>query len=181
MAQASRTRLQVDERRAQLLELGLSLFSEHSYEELSIGEIAKAAGISKGLLYHYFPSKRDFYVAALRLAAEQLVEETSYEVESVAGEPDLDSMRRGLHAYLGFVDEHAEHYAFVMRGGMGNDPDAQEIVEQTRARYVDRMLEGLGREDTDARVRLSLRGFVGFVEARRAWTGWSARTSPTTS
>ena len=48
-----RARLLVDERRAQLLALGLRLFAEHSYDEVSIDELARAAGVSKGLLYHY--------------------------------------------------------------------------------------------------------------------------------
>src|SRR5688572_23691931 len=72
-----RARLQVDERRAQLLALGLQLFTDHTYDELSIDDIAGAAGISKGLLYHYFPSKRDYYVEVVRMAAGHLVERTA--------------------------------------------------------------------------------------------------------
>jgi AcrR family transcriptional regulator len=68
-AARERARLQVDERRTQLLELGLRLFTDRSYDELSIDDIARAAGISKGLLYHYFPSKRDYYVEVVRRAA----------------------------------------------------------------------------------------------------------------
>src|SRR5689334_1058061 len=61
-----RSRLAVDKRRAQLLKLGQELFSNFNYDELSIDEIARRAGISKGLLYHYFPSKRDYYVEVIR-------------------------------------------------------------------------------------------------------------------
>ena len=71
-----RARLGVDERRAQLLELGLQLFSDHSYDELGVDDIARAAGISKGLLYHYFPSKRDYYVEVVRRAAGELLART---------------------------------------------------------------------------------------------------------
>jgi AcrR family transcriptional regulator len=53
-----RTRLDVDERRTQLVELGLEHFGERAYDDVSIDAIAEAAGISKGLLYHYFPTKR---------------------------------------------------------------------------------------------------------------------------
>ena len=72
MATAKRSRLTVDERREQLVRLGVDIFSERPYDEVSIDEIAAAAGISKGLLYHYFPSKRDFYVAVVRHGAAQL-------------------------------------------------------------------------------------------------------------
>src|SRR3712207_7500450 len=65
------TRLQVDERRRQLLERATDLFATHGYDELSMAKIAKAAGISKPLLYHYFRSKRDLFAAALGQGAEE--------------------------------------------------------------------------------------------------------------
>ena len=64
-----RERFEVDARRAQLLALGLVAFSERTYDDVSIEDIATTAGVSKGLVYHYFPSKRDFYIAALEDAA----------------------------------------------------------------------------------------------------------------
>ena len=79
---APRRRLS-DERREELLRAGVELFSARSYDEVSIDEIAAAVGISRGLLYHYFPSKRDFYVAGLRRAADDLLAA----VEPAAREP----------------------------------------------------------------------------------------------
>src|SRR5687768_3546170 len=70
---ATRTRLTVDERRRQLLVLGLREFTARLYDEVSTDEIATAAGISRGLLFHYFPTKHDYYVAVLQAAAEELV------------------------------------------------------------------------------------------------------------
>src|SRR5258707_513482 len=67
-----RVRLQIDERRSQLLELGIKLLSAHSYDDISIDQVAETAGISKGLLYHYFGGKREFYVEAIREASLQL-------------------------------------------------------------------------------------------------------------
>src|SRR5437879_6222914 len=67
----SRRRLSVDQRRAELLRIGMELFSTRAYEEIWVEEIAELAGISRGLLYHYFPTKRDFYVAVSRAAAAQ--------------------------------------------------------------------------------------------------------------
>ncbi len=72
MTDTSRARLSLDERRQQLLDLGLELFSQRPFEDISVEDIADAAGISRGLLYHYFPSKRDFYVAVVRVAAAEL-------------------------------------------------------------------------------------------------------------
>src|ERR1700733_366099 len=66
------TRLQVDERRRQLLDAGAALFAQHSYEEISMRDIARAAGVSKPLLYHYFPSKIDLFKAAVAEKAGEL-------------------------------------------------------------------------------------------------------------
>src|SRR5687768_6253474 len=97
----ARQRLQIDERRAQLLELGLRLFAERAYDDVSIDDIAEEAGISKGLLYHYFGSKRDFYVATVREAAAQLQLRTEPDMTL----PAAERARAGMEGYLGFVED----------------------------------------------------------------------------
>ena len=158
---APRARLQLDERRAQLVELGLRLFAERSYDEVSIDDIAGAAGISKGLLYHYFGSKRDFYVATIQAAADQLTERI---------QPDMSltpaaRSRAGISAYLDFVEEHAGAYSALMRGGIGSDPSVGQIVDQTRDRIIHRMLTEIGVKLPRPIFRTALRGWIGLVEA----------------
>jgi AcrR family transcriptional regulator len=159
-SKSDRSRLSVDERRAQLLELGLKLFGERSYDDISIDEIAKVAGVSKGLLYHYFSSKRVFYVEVVRHTAERLLAKTDLPVM----EPNLESLRLGLDAFIDYIDENAGPYATFLRSGIGNDPEVAELAESTRRRFVGRMLERMGMETTPP-LRIVLRGFVGFVEA----------------
>ena len=72
MVAARRARLSTDARRQQLVALGGEMFSERPFDDVSIDDIAAAAGISKGLLYHYFPSKRDFYIAVVRHSADEM-------------------------------------------------------------------------------------------------------------
>ena len=81
MAEPSYRRLEVDERRAQLLERGAELFTTHRYDELSMSRIASEVGISKSLLYHYFPSKRAFFEATLGAWAEELRRRTEPDPE----------------------------------------------------------------------------------------------------
>lgn len=164
-----RARLQVDERRSQLLDLGLQLFTDHTYDELSVDDIARAAGISKGLLYHYFPSKRDFYVEVVRRAAGHLVERTV--AAGVDASPD--SLLHGLDAYLDFVEQHARSFTAVMRGGVGSDAEVQAIVESVRAAIGDRIMDRLGVSDPPPLLRAAMRGWIGFVEA--ASLDWLAR------
>ncbi len=158
---APRARLDVDERRAQLLALGLAMFSERSYDEVSIDDLARAAGVSKGLLYHYFPTKRDLYVAALGHAAGRLLDETTLDR---AAPPD-ERLRRGLETYLDFVAQHGKAYVALMRGGIGSDPEVAAIVEQTRSTFAARILEDVPHEIDKPLVRIALRGWIGFVEA----------------
>jgi AcrR family transcriptional regulator len=156
-----RTRLEVDARRAQLVALGLKLFSARAYDAVSIDEVASALGVSKGLLYHYFPTKRDFYVATIREAARQLFDETHTPDEVAPAE----RLRVGLDAYLDYVERHAPSYAALLRGGIGSDPEVAAIVEDTRQRFQARLLSGLGIASPSPALRVVLRGWVGMVEA----------------
>lgn len=161
----NKRRLGVDERRAELLELGLELFARAPYETLSIDAIARAAGISKGLLYHYFPSKRDYYAATVHLAADRLLS-ASLEATESDDLPPLELLHRGLSAYLDFVERHGQTYAALLRTGIGTDPEILTVIEGTRDAFVDRIAAriGLGLESQGPLLRLALRGWVGFVE-----------------
>ena len=164
--QPARTRLQVDIRRQQLLELGLELFAQQTYDGVSIDEIAKRAGVSKGLLYHYFPSKRALYIAAVQAAADQLVEETDIDKHGTGAEPDPEGVREALRAFLSYVSRRRAEYVFLLSGGVGSDPEVAEILEGTRQALVERMLTRLARfgvVDNPA-TRLRLRGWIGFLE-----------------
>jgi AcrR family transcriptional regulator len=162
MATARRARLSTDARREQLVALGVEMFSERPFDEVSIDDIAAAAGISKGLLYHYFPSKRDFYVAVVRHSADEMQAITETD-------PDLAPLERlsaGLDRYLEYVDTHARGYATVLRAGIGSDPEVAAIVEGVRSAMAGRILDDMTVErDAPASVRIAVRGWVGFAEA----------------
>ncbi len=160
-AARDRARLQVDERRSQLIELGLQLFAERSLDELSIDDIARAAGISKGLLYHYFASKRGYYLEVVRAAAGHLVERT------IAAGVDASpaALQDGLDAYLDFVEQNARSFVALMRGGSGSGPEVLQIVETTRQAIADQILSRLGQDPPTPLLRTALRGWIGLVEA----------------
>lgn len=150
-------RLEVEERRRQLLQVGGQLFAHRSFDDISIDEIAQAAGISKGLLYHYFPSKRDFYVELIRTAGEELLSATAGEA---AGSDD--PVRGGLDAWLDYIEEHERGYIMLMQGGIGSDPEVRAIVDDTRERFIRRILGGV--DNASPALRLAVRGWIGFVE-----------------
>ena len=106
-----RVRLDNDQRRAQLLELGKRAFSDRAYDDVSIDDLARVAGISKGLLYHYFPTKRDLYVAGLREIADELVEAIVRVPVSLA---PIDQVRTSVDAYLEHVMRHSRAFVALM-------------------------------------------------------------------
>jgi AcrR family transcriptional regulator len=141
-------------------------FTERPYDAVSTDDIAARAGISRGLLFHYFPTKHDYYVAVLRVAADQLVRET---VSDGKGAPP-ERLVAGLRAYFRFVDEHDQAYATLLRAGVGADPVVQELVDATRRRFIEtihgHLAPVVGARPSDASLlRAGLRGWIGLVEA----------------
>ena len=162
MAAARRARLSTDARREQLVALGVEIFSERPFDDVSIDDIAAAAGISKGLLYHYFPSKRDFYVAVVRHSADEMQAIT--ETDPLL--PPIDRLADGLDRYLEYVATHARGFATVLRAGIGSDPEVAAIVEGVRAAMAHRILDDIAPGDPPPPgVRIAVRGWVGFAEA----------------
>jgi AcrR family transcriptional regulator len=167
-----RARLDVDERRLQLTQLGSELFSARTYDEVSIDELARAAGISKGLLYHYFPTKRDFYVATVRHSSKDLLDRTF--LPSELG--PIDRLQGGLDAFLDYVSDHGPAYISLLRSGIGADLQVARIVDETREAFCNRLIEGLNMDTLAPLMRPALRGWVGFVEA--ATIDWLSSAEP---
>src|SRR6186713_3282000 len=109
---SGRVRMSPDSRREQLLELGVRLLSSRSLDELSIETLAEEAGISRGLLYHYFGNKQDFHRAVVRKAADDLIRVTAPVQE---GEP-IDRLARSLDAYVDYVSTNYAGYVSLVRG-----------------------------------------------------------------
>ncbi len=156
----------MDERRRRLLELGREMFATLPYDDVSIEAIAGQAGISRGLLYHYFPSKRDFYVAVVRMSSEQLLAAT----EPRSDLPLEESMRATLAAYLRYVRRHAGGYRDLLLGAAGRDPELTRIVDAHRRRVTEGFLAQLAPGTMSPLLVAAARGWVGFVESTTvAW------------
>jgi AcrR family transcriptional regulator len=167
-----RIRLDNDERRAQLLQLARKAFSDRSYDDVSIDDLAREARISKGLLYHYFPTKRDLYVAGLREIADELVRQCT---SIPADLPPIDRVRAGLDAYLDHITIHSRAFVSLMRGGIGSDPEVANVVEGVRKRLADTFLEQTPFADLlagNVKFQIAVRGWLGFVEG--ATIDWCA-------
>jgi AcrR family transcriptional regulator len=154
-------RLDVDERREQLLALGERLFTSHAYSELSMARIAREAGISKALLYHYFPSKQAYFEATLRSAAEELRART----EPDPSLPPARQLEQSVDVYLAWIEDHMDAYAKLLRTA-GEVPEVRAIVEEVRAQTADRILRGVLGDDAAVppAARAAVRGWLWFMD-----------------
>jgi AcrR family transcriptional regulator len=166
VARRTYQRLEVEERRRRLVSRATELFGEHGYDELSMARIAREAGISKPLLYHYFPGKKALFAAALEQAAGELRAVT---------EPDPDApaavqLSSSLLAFLEWVGAHRTGYAKLLRSlSVG---EVREIVDAVRRETAQRILDGLGPANGGDRpaARAAVSGWLWSIDgACLAW------------
>ena len=164
----SRRRLSPDDRRNELLALGAEVFGQHPYDEVRIDVIAERAGVSRALMYHYFPDKRAFFAAVVRAEGERLFEATN-----ATPDPDQNlfhQLRTGVLAYLRYDEEHP-HGAWAAYMGMGrSDPILRGVEDVDNDRQANRIMgriaEAVGRE-LDSKVerdlRITIYGWLAFT------------------
>ncbi len=171
-AAPKRIRLDTDARRAQLLALAKSSFSARAYDDVSIDDLAREARISKGLLYHYFPTKRDLYVAGLGEIADELVAAITAVPDDLA---PIDRVRACLDAYLDHIARLPNAFVSLMRGGIGSDPEVAAVIENVRGRMFKQFTNDTPFAPIvagNARFEVAVRGWIGFVES--ATIDWAA-------
>ncbi|GHD83865.1 TetR family transcriptional regulator [Streptomyces naganishii JCM 4654] len=152
----------VDERRQQLIGVALELFSRRSPDEVSIDEIASAAGISRPLVYHYFPGKLSLYEAALQRAADDLAARFAEPHEGPLGARLLRVMRR----YFDFVDDHGPGFSALMRGGPAvGSSTTNALIDSVRQAAYDQIVAHLGVENPPARLELVVRSWISLAES----------------
>ncbi|MGW1885192.1 TetR/AcrR family transcriptional regulator [Streptomyces sp. NPDC001970] len=156
-------RLSVEERRSQLLRAALTLFGHRAPEDVSLDDVAEAAGVSRPLVYRYFPGgKQQLYEAALRSSAGALV---LCFAEPPAG-PPTERLGRVLDRYLVFVDEHDAAFSALLRGGsVAETSRTSAIVDEVRRAAAEQILVHLGVPDPGPRLRMMVRTWIAAVEA----------------
>jgi len=158
---ASRIRLSPAQRRAQLLDLGVRLFAHRSLDELSVDVLAQEAGISRGLLYHYFGDKLGFREAVVRRAAEDLIAATA---PPTTGEP-LERLMVSMTAYLDWVERNREGYLSLVRGAASDDT-LRQVYDEARWALTDRIFasDESGQIPDTPVVRLIVKGWAAYAE-----------------
>ena len=161
-----------DARRENLLSFGRRYFGEHGYGESSLDELAKEAGVSKALLYHYFGGRRGYFLATLEELARRL-EDTFNPPREL---PFDEKLRTSLRAFCAVAQEDRGMFRTFLGGGLGADAEARMVVERVRAHAARALAKELGITRPSRKLRIALAGSVGYVEsATLAWLGEGAK------
>jgi AcrR family transcriptional regulator len=160
-----RRRLSPEERRNELLALGAEVFGQRPYDEVRIDEIAEKAGVSRALMYHYFPDKRAFFAAVLRAESQRLFDATN--TPPTPGLALFDQLREGVIAYLRYYEDNP-NVAWAAHTGIGvSDPVLRGIEDFDNDRQVERIVAGFAGEGLDPKVERDLRvvvyGWLAFI------------------
>ncbi|MCA1221301.1 TetR/AcrR family transcriptional regulator [Streptomyces sp. 8L] len=161
----------VEERRRQLIGVALELLGRRAPDDVSIDDIATAAGISRPLVYHYFPGKQSLYDAALRRAADDL----ALRFEEPRTGPLGARLMRAMGRFFDFVEEHGPGFAALMHassaagtgpGGPGGSGGSGAVVDELRdAAYAQVLAHLDAAENPPARLRIVVRSWVSLVES----------------
>jgi AcrR family transcriptional regulator len=162
MTTGVRRRMGVEERRQQLIGVALELFSHRSPDEVSIDEIATAAGISRPLVYHYFPGKLSLYEAALQRASDDLAARFTEPRQGPLGARLLRVMGR----FFDFVDQHGPGFAALMRGGPAvGSSTTNALVDSVRQAAYEQILSHLEITEPSPRLELVVRSWISLAES----------------
>jgi AcrR family transcriptional regulator len=155
------TRLEFDERHRLLLDEASALFTEHAFEEISMRQIAQAAGISKSLLYHYFPSKIELFRAAVADRAADL----RAAIEPTGEGSPVEQLAHSLDAYLTWIDANARPWSKLLQSA-ASLPEAHAAVESFRRSTLAQISARLtGEHEPRPALRSALQGWLGYVDA----------------
>jgi AcrR family transcriptional regulator len=153
------------ERRVQLLAAAREVFGDRDYDEVTVDEVAEAAGVSHGLIFQYFGSKKGLYIAGL----EPLIEGFRARIAPDPDLPPVERLRSALRSYADLIREHPVGYRSLMTRAIGFT-EVRDGLERARWQGVDRLADGMGLDPTEPAVRVGLRSWISYVDtAMMTW------------
>ena len=161
-----------DERRRQLVEIGWRLLQSRPIHEMALDEVASEAGISRTLVFHYFPTKGDFYAAVVQSAGEHLLRP----VVTPEGASAEERVRTLVEGFVRLVERNRSSYTALVRAAGGGDQRVVDLIGEIRDSLVPKWLAAAewegesGSSGREALARLVVRGWlVGMEETVLAW------------
>jgi AcrR family transcriptional regulator len=170
-ATSPRTRLGPDERRRQLLGIGLRMLVDKPIQDLSLDAVAQEAGISRSLLFHYFPTKTDYYDAVVGAAVRRVL-------RNISPDPGVDAdiaLRHFIERFYAQIERRRTFYLALVFGN-GTVSLGSEGVESLRMTAARRVIEALGQDEAaqNNAALPAIHGWMAYVEDRALqWSGRS--------
>jgi AcrR family transcriptional regulator len=163
-------RMAPEQRRAQLVEAAMASAAARGYAGLSLDDVGERAGVTRNLLYHYFPRGRlDLYLAALERAGEELTGDFIVDPEQSLAERLAANTERAI--------QHAARASDAWLVWRHARSAAEPEILAVRDRYRDELVTGmslnfLGTGDPPRLARVALRAYLDFHEtALDEWRG----------
>jgi AcrR family transcriptional regulator len=162
-----RRRLEPDARREQILSVAVRLFGERGYAEVSTGDVAAGAGVARGLVNHYFGTKKELYLEVVRVML------TVPEV-ALTRLPAADPATRTdaiVSWFLDVVSRHSTSWlGAITAGGMAGDADVDRVIAEAVDIAADRVLAAVGRPVRGGAAHAMARSYVGLATSTaREW------------
>ena len=133
-------RLSRSERYSQLVTMGIRLLETVPFHDLSLDDVAERAGVSRSLLFHYFPTKLDYLTAVVRGAADHVLSLT----EIPEGRNPEDDTRAIISALVRYIQRRRDNYVAVLRSGRAVDPALEKVVDGMHRTISLRILASIG-------------------------------------
>ena len=171
MGQRPLTTERAAERRQQLLQASLEVFGEKDFDDVSVDEIADAAGVSHGLIFQYFGTKKDLYIAIV----EPLIEQFRARIQPDFSKPPAERLRQSTRAYAEVISEHPDGYRFLLTRG-ARFAEVREKLDAARLAAVDRIAPQMGLDPANPEVRIGILAWIGYQES--AMLSWLDNGQP---
>ena len=147
------------------------MFGDRDYDDVSVDEVAEAAGVSHGLIFQYFGSKKGLYIASL----EPLIQFFRARIEPDPDLPPEERLREGLRNYADLISEHPVGYRNLLtRAALFSE--VREVLERARSWRVERLAESMDLDPEDPAVRVGLYAWTSYVET--AMLTWLEEDAP---
>lgn len=155
----TRKRLPAADRRRQLIGIGLELLAEAPISELTVEEVSRRAGISRTLLFNYFPTRRDYHLAVIRAATNRI-----WRIAAPPADlPQEEWIAAVIERFIAFLERRHDPYIAIARGIAGSDREVNAIRIESRDRLARVLIQALDRKASPA-LELLLVGWIAFAE-----------------
>lgn len=174
MTEAAGRRLSRQERRSQLVGLGVRLLETTPFHALSLDDVAERAGVSRSLMFHYFPTKLDYLTAVVQSAADHVLSLTEVPARATSGTGTgagagaaagaASGTRAIVTAFVRFIQRRRDNYVAVLRSGRSVDPALEKVVDHMHRTISLRILSSIGVDDPAPLTLVLTRAWLAGIE-----------------